>query len=88
MQYQESWYSKFGKEFEKQQLARKILQKIDNKTVDKIFDMITPEILSEISNNDDFDFHTASIIKLLGVRKSLAAAQSLVGSEIKRLLVG
>ena len=88
MQYQESWYSKFGKEFEKQQLARKILQKIDNKTVDKIFDMITPEILSEISSKDDFDFHTASIIKLLGVRKSLAAAQNLMGSEIKRLLVG
>ena len=88
MQYQESWYSKFGKEFEKQQLARKKLQKIDNKTVDKIFDMITPEILSEISSKDDFDFHTASIIKLLGVRKSLAAAQNLVGSEIKRLLVG
>ena len=88
VQYQESWYSKFGKEFEKQQLARKVLQKIDNKTVDKIFDMITPEILSEISSKDDFDFHTASIIKLLGVRKSLAAAQNLVGSEIKRLLVG
>ena len=88
MQYQESWYSKFGKEFEKQQLARKILQKIDNKTVDKIFDMITPEILSEISSKDDCDFHTSSIIKLLGVRKSLAAAQNLVGSEIKRLLVG
>ena len=88
VQYQESWYSKFGKEFEKQQLARKVLQKIDNKTVDKIFDMITPEILSEISNKDDFDFHTASIIKLLGVRKSLLAAQNLVGSEIKRLLVG
>ena len=88
VQYQESWYSKFGKEFEKQQLARKVLQKIDNKTVDKIFDMITPEILSEISNKDDFDFHTASIIKLLGVRKSLVAAQNLVGSEIKRLLVG
>ena len=88
MQYQKSWYSKFGKEFEKQQLARKVLQKIDNKTVDKIFDMITPEILSEISSKDDFDFHTASIIKLLGVRKSLVAAQNLVGSEIKRLLVG
>ena len=88
VQYQESWYSKFGKEFEKQQLARKVLQKIDNKTVDKIFDMITPEILSEISRKDDFDFHTATIIKLLGVRKSLAAAQNLVGSEIKRLLVG
>jgi len=87
MQYQKSWYNKFGKEFDKQQIARKILQKIDNKTVDKIFDMITPEILSEISSEDDFDFHTASIIKLLGVRKSLMAAQNLVGSEIKRLLV-
>ena len=38
----------FGKEFEKQRLARKILERIDNNTIDKIFDAITPEILSEI----------------------------------------
>jgi flavin-dependent dehydrogenase len=85
-QYQKFWHDKFGKEFEKQRLARKILEKVDNKTVDMIFDTITPEITSEISNKDDFDFHATSIVKLLGMRKSLSAAQNIMSTEIKRLL--
>ena len=87
LQYQKFWHDKFGKEFEKQRLARKILEKVDNKTVDMVFDTITPEITSEISNRDDFDFHAISIVKLLGMRKSLSAAQNIMGAEIKRLLM-
>ena len=86
LQYQKFWYDKFGKEFEKQRLARKILEKVDNKTIDMIFDTITPEIISEISNKDDFDFHAISIVKLLGIRKSLSAAQNIMSTEIKRML--
>jgi len=86
-QYQKLWNKKFGKEFEKQYLARKILERIDNNTIDKIFDTITPDILSEISDRDDFDFHAVSIVKLLGIRKSLNTAQNIMGSEIKRLLM-
>ena len=77
-QYQKFWHDKFGKEFEKQRLARKILERVDNKTIDMIFDTITPEIISEISNKDDFDFHATSIVKLLGMRKSLSAAQNIM----------
>ena len=86
LQYQKFWHDKFGKEFEKQRLARKILEKIDNKTIDMIFDTITPEIISEISNKDDFDFHAISIVKLLGIRKSLSAPHNIMSTEIKRLL--
>jgi hypothetical protein len=78
----------FGKEFEKQLLARKILSRVNNETIDKLFDMVTPDILSDISSKDDFDFHTASIVKLLGLRKSLSTAQNIMGAEIKRLLSG
>ena len=85
-QYQKLWNDKFGKEFEKQRLARKILERVNNKTIDMIFDTITPKIVSEISNKDDFDFHATSIVKLLGMRKSLSAAQNIMGAEIKRLL--
>ena len=85
-QYQKSWQDKFGKEFEKQSLARKVLEKVDNKTIDMVFDTITPEIVHEISNKDDFDFHATSIVKLLGMRKSLSAAQNIMSAEIKRLL--
>ena len=85
-QYQKSWHGKFGKEFEQQSLARKILQRVNNKTIDMVFDTITPETIHEISNKDDFDFHAISIVKLLGMRKSLKAAQNIMSAEIKHLL--
>ena len=85
-QYQKIWMVRFGKEFEKQLLARKILERIDNNTINTLFESITPEIISEISEKDDFDFHTGSIVKLLGLKGSIKTAQTLIGGEIKKLL--
>jgi geranylgeranyl reductase family protein len=85
-QYQKKWMERFGKEFEKQSVARKILERIDNKTINKLFESITPEIIKEISEKDDFDFHTSSIIKLLGIKGSIKTAQALLGGELKKLL--
>ena len=86
-QYQKLWHKKFGREFEKQHLARKILERIDNNVIDKIFDTVTPDILSEISDKEDFDFHAMSIVKLLGMQKSLNITQNVMRAEIKRLLL-
>ncbi len=85
-EYQKLWMKKFGKEFEKQLLARKILERLDNDAINKLFDSVTPEVLKEISNKDDFDFHTSSIIKLLGVKGSFKAAQIIMANEMKNLL--
>ncbi len=85
-QYQKKWMVRFGKEFEKQLLARKILERIDNHTINKLFETITPEIIKEISEKDDFDFHTGTIVKLLGLKGSIKTAQTLIGGEIKKLL--
>ena len=84
--YQKKWITRFGREFEKQLLARKILERIDNNTINKLFETITPEIINEISEKDDFDFHTGSIVKLLGLKGSIKTAQTLIGGEIKKLL--
>ena len=84
-QYQKRWTARFGREFEKQMLARKMLERIDNKTINTLFDSITPEIIRDISQRDDFDFHTVSIIKLLGLKTSIKTAQMLIGEEIKKL---
>jgi len=84
--YQKNWDEKFGKEFDKLLLARKILERLDNKTINKLFREITPDIIKEISEKDNFDFHTSSIIKLLGIKRSLSAAQTILGSEIKKLV--
>jgi geranylgeranyl reductase family protein len=84
--YQKIWTDKFGKEFERQLFARKMLERLENTTIDKIFSAITPEMLSDISSNDDFDFHTSAIIKMLGLKGSLKIAQSIFGGEIRKLL--
>lgn len=85
-QYQKKWTKRFGKEFAKQVFARKILERVDNKTINKLFESITPEIIKEISEKDDFDFHTGSIIKLLGMKGSIKTAQTLIGGELKKFL--
>jgi len=86
MNYEKQWRDKFGKEFEKQNLARKILARLDNDTVNKLFNSITPEIEEDISNKEDFDFHTSSILRLLGMKGSFNTMQALIGGEIKRLV--
>jgi geranylgeranyl reductase family protein len=85
-EYQKRWTDKFGKEFEKQLFARKILERLDNNTINKLFESVTPEIIKEISEKDDFDFHTGSIVKLLGIKGSLKTAQAIIGGEFKKIL--
>ena len=85
-EYQKRWNDKFGKEFEKQLFARKILERFDNETINSLCKLVTPEITNEISEKDDFDFHTGSIVKLLGMKGSLKIVKTILGVEIKKLL--
>jgi geranylgeranyl reductase family protein len=82
--YQKKWSEKFGKEFEKQLFARKILERLDNNTINKLFEAITPESTNEISDTEDFDFHTGSIIKLLGIKSSIKIIQAVAGGEFRK----
>lgn len=86
LQYQAAWSEKFGSEFENMLLARKLLERFDNKSIDKIFESVTPQVLEEISKEGTFDFHTVSLAKLLGVKGSVKAVQAILGSEFRRLL--
>jgi digeranylgeranylglycerophospholipid reductase len=85
-EYQKKWLDKFGKEFEHMLLARSLLERLDNKTIDNLFESITPEVLTEISKEGSFDFHTISVAKILGVKGSVRAIQSILGNELRRLL--
>ena len=84
--YEKQWKERFGKEFDKQNLARKVLARLDNNTVNKLFKSITPEIEEDISNKEDFDFHTNSILRLLGMKGAFNTMQALLSGEIKRLV--
>lgn len=85
-EYQKRWTDRFGKEFEKQKLARKILERLDNNSINKLIQSIKPDILKEISEKEDFDFHAGSIVKLLGLKESIKTAQFLIHGEFKKLL--
>ena len=86
LEYQKAWLEKFGKEFEQMLLARSLLERLDNQTIDRLFESITPKILDEISMEGSFDFHTTSVAKLLGVKGSAKAIQAILGNELRRLL--
>ena len=86
LEYQKTWSQKFGQEFEHMLLARSLLERLDNKSINKIFKSITPEVLEEVSKEGSFDFHTISVAKLLGVKGSVKAVQAILGSEFRRLL--
>jgi len=85
LEYQKLWSKKFGREFENMILARKFLEKLDNKSIEKLFESVTPEILDEISKEGTFDFHAVSLAKLLGIKGSIKALQAILGSELRRL---
>ena len=86
LEYQKKWSDRFGKEFEHMLLARTLLERLDNKTIDSLFASITPEVLNEISKEGSFDFHTISVAKLLGVKGSVRAIQSILANELRRIL--
>lgn len=83
--YEKNWFSKFGPEFEKMLLFRKLIERLDNRAIDKIFDTISKSNLDEISNSTDFDFHSSAISKILGIKGITKILNALVGNELRRI---
>jgi geranylgeranyl reductase family protein len=84
--YQKNWMSMFGSEFEKMLLARKLLERLDNKALDELFSAVPPEKIEEASASGDFDFHSAALAKILGAKSAARMAKALLGNEIRRLI--
>jgi hypothetical protein len=78
----------FGAEFEKMLLARKLLERLDNKAIDGLFSAVPPEKIEEVSASGDFDFHSAALAKFLGTKSAGRMAKALLGNEIRRLVDG
>jgi len=66
-------------------LARSLLERLDNQSIDSICQSVTPKMLDEISAEGSFDFHTTSVAKMLGIRGSAKAIQAILGNELRRL---
>ena len=85
-EYQKSWLAIFEGEFNKMLLARQILERVDNKTLDELFYAVSESRLQEISRIAEFDFHTAALTKIFGSRNGIKIMKAILGNEIRRLL--
>lgn len=86
--YQKEWESAFKAEFDKMLLARRLLERLDNKGIDDLFAAIPKDRLEEVSAGGDFDFHSAALSRMLGARGAAKIAGALLGNEIRRLVDG
>jgi len=73
-----------GSEFDKMLLARRLLERLDNKAIDELFAAIPKEKIEEASATGDFDFHSAALAKILGAKSAAKMVKALLGNEIRR----
>lgn len=82
--YEREWRGAFGAEFARQLSARRALEKMSNRTVERAVSAVRPEALRRMSESGDFDFHAASLVSLFGVRGALSAAASAASDVLRR----
>ena len=83
LDYKGAWMAKFGEEFEAQRVARRMLERLDNASIDQLVAGISPDLISGVADGD-FDFHTGAILSLLGVRGTVGAVGAVTASELRR----
>jgi digeranylgeranylglycerophospholipid reductase len=84
--YQKNWFSIFKEEFEKMIIARRLLERLDNKAIDELFSTITQVETEQLSKTGDFDFHSSALAKMLGAKGAAKIIKTVLGNEIRRLL--
>ena len=87
-EYQKGWESAFKDEFDKMLLARRLLERLDNRAIDDLFAAIPKDKVEEASSTGDFDFHAAALSKMLSAKSAARMAKALLGNEIRRLVDG
>jgi digeranylgeranylglycerophospholipid reductase len=85
-QYESNWLSMFKSEFDKMLLARRLLERMDNKAIDDLIKAIPSGMVQEASMDGDFDFHSAALAKILRTKSAARMAKALLGNEIRRLI--
>ena len=84
--YQTNWIKEFGKEFDRLLLLRKIFERLDNKSLDKIFSGIPVTTLEKISTSSDFDFHGVALKSFLNTKITVNFLYALMGNEYRKII--
>lgn len=83
--YPNEWHSIFGFEFKKLMLARKVFEHLDNKALDEIFSTVSQSALSRISQNGEFDFHSAPLSLILNAKSTSSIVKGLLESKLRKV---
>ena len=85
--YRREWESIFQKEMNAMQRIRGVFEKLSNKDIEALTDVLaTPRLVSKLSSSD-FDFHASALLGALGIHGVLRMAK-VVGSAEVRSLIG
>ncbi len=85
--YEKDWMARFGSEFVFLKNARRIIRLLTDNQIDNIFMSLKGSGIEEfVSEDGDFDFHSKSILKALGMKGMSRLVTSMAKREIKTLL--
>ena len=85
-EYEQDWRNLFSREFGLLFRARRILERLDNNNIDKIFKaVLSSDILTKISLESDFDYHSVAILKTLGLKNIFQIANIVTGEKLDSL---
>lgn len=84
-EYEKNWKSMFQKEFNSMLFARKVLERLDNKSIDEIFSSLSKKTIKEVSNFSDFDFHSSALDLFLKTKIATNLTKILIENEFRRV---
>ena len=85
-EYERAWRNLFGREFGLLFQVRRILERLDNDNIDKIFTAVSSsDILAKISSESDFDYHSIALLKTLGLKNIIQIASIAGGDKLESL---
>ncbi|CAN5591388.1 NAD(P)/FAD-dependent oxidoreductase [soil metagenome] len=84
-EYEKSWKSMFQKEFQSMLLARRVLERLDNKAIDGIFSSLSKKAITDVSDFSDFDFHSSALALFLKTKITTNLTKILIGNEFRRV---
>jgi digeranylgeranylglycerophospholipid reductase len=83
--YEQEWRNLFQNEFRKMTIARKVLERLDNKALDEIINSLTEHKLREIIESTDFDYHSNVLSLILGSGAGVKLTRTLLGNEFRKI---
>jgi len=84
-EYEKNWKSMFQKEFNSMLFARKVLERLDNKSIDEIFSSLSKKTIKDVSNFSDFDFHSSALDLFLKTKIATNLTKILIENEYRRV---